>query len=244
MPIIAWVVLMAAAGGCSGGGPDSSDASPLGANRSTTTTAGDEVPENQAHLVAQSDGQVEVWSAPDDDEPFQVLSASTQANFLLTFLVVQEMDDGWLEVQLPTPPPGSTGFVRGDDISLSRHGFRIEVSRSEHMLRIFVGDGEVRAEPVAIGPDTPQAGTETFVKELLIPPDGTPYGGHVYGLAGYMSTPQQFGAGSGVVAIHATDPAQLGRDVPTGAIGMDRDVLESLVDPIGLPLGTPVVIEE
>ena len=68
---------------------------------------------------------------------------------------------------------------------------------------------------------------------------------YTYGLAGGTNTPQQFADGRGVLAIHAVaDPATLGRDAPTGAIGLDRGVLERLYENVGLPVGTPVTITE
>lgn len=235
-----------AAIGCSGDDSDSPGASEVGSRRTTTTNpdegaaAGDE-----SELVAQSTTQVEVWDAPDDDDATShVLSASSEPSGTLTFLVIERVDESWLAVQLPTPPAGSAGYVRTEDVSLSRHRYRIEVSRGGHALRVFAGEVEAITEPVGIGPDTPPTGTDTFIKELLIPPTGTPYGGHVYGLAGWTSTEQQFGLGAGVVAIHPADPATLGRDTPTGAIGVNPQVLTRLVDNIGLPLGTPVLIRD
>ena len=128
---------------------------------------------------------------------------------------------------------------------LTRHRFDIEVSRSAHTLRVLASGVETFNERVAIGPDTPAAGTSTYIKEVLLPPVGSVYDAqaYTYGLAGSANSPQQFADGTGVVAIHAVaDPATLGRDAPTGAIGMDRDVLRRLYESVGLPLGTPVKI--
>jgi hypothetical protein len=234
------------AGGCSGQGSDSSTTSEVGSSRgsgSATTEAG--TPgrlEADSQLVAQSDAQVEVWESPEEEAVSHMFSALTQPSGILTFTVLDEIGSGWLHVGLPSPPVGSTGYVKADSVSLNRHRYRIEVSRGAHTLKVFAGDVEALTVPVSIGPDAPPAETETYIKELLVPPDGTPYGGHVYGLAGWNSTEAQFGAGSGVVAIHAASPEVLGTDTPTGAIGTDRAVLTRLVDNIGLPLGTPVKI--
>lgn len=243
--LMAWVTVVAVASACSGDGSETADPSEVGANRSTTTVAGGAATSGTSQLVAQSTGQVEVWATPDADQASsQMLSAANEPSGKLTFLVLESLDDGWLEVQLPAPPPESTGFVREDDVTLTRHRYRMEVARGAHTLTVFAGGVEAMSEPVAIGPDAPAAGTNTFIKELLIPPDGTPYGGHVYGLAGWSSTEQNFGAGAGVVGIHAAAPAALGTDTLTGAIGTDPQVLIRLVDNYGLPLGTPVVIRQ
>jgi hypothetical protein len=243
--LAASVALLAMASGCSSDGPDSSDASEVGARRSTTTPTGDsESTSGSIQMVAQSTGQVEVWATPENEATSQMLSAATEPSGTLTFVVLETLDDGWLRVQLPEPPPGGTGYVREADVSLSRHRYQIVVSRGAHTLKVLAGGVEAIAEPVAIGPDAPSAGSSTFIKELLIPPDGTPYGGHVYGLAGWSSSEQEFGAGAGVVAIHAAAPAALGTDTLTGAIGTDAQVLTQLVDNVGLPLGTPVLVTD
>lgn len=220
---------------------DTPDASQVGSSTAPTASP-EEIVGDAAQVVAQSTEQVEVWEAADEGATSHVLSASTEPSHSLTFLVLEMLDDGWLEVQLPAPPPGTTGFVRTDDVTLTRHRYSIEVSRGAHTLTVLAGGVEAIVEPVAIGPDAPPAGTETFIKELLIPSGDTPYGGHVYGLAGWSNTEQQFGAGAGVVAIHAAAPAALGTDTLTGAIGADPEVLTRLVDGVGLPLGTPVHI--
>jgi hypothetical protein len=239
--LAAWAIALALSGACSS--DDTPDASGVGSSSPEPSSTSDTVG-GSAQLVAQSAGQVEVWEAADEDAASHMLSASTEPSQTLTFLVLEMVDDGWLEVQLPAPPPGTTGFVRTDDVDLSRHRYAIEVSRGEHTMTVLAGGVEAIVEPVAIGPDAPPAGTATYIKELLIPPDGTPYGGHVYGLAGWSNTEQQFGAGAGVVAIHGAAPAALGTDTLTGAIGTDPDVLTRLVDRVGLPLGTPVSITD
>lgn len=206
-----------------------------------TTPTGTET----SQLVAQSTGQVEVWSSATDegDATSQMLSASSELNGILTFLVVSRVDDEWLEVQLPTAPVGSRGFVHVADVSLSRHRFRIEVARAAHTMKVFVGNAEAISGPVSFGPDAPPPGTMTFVKELLIPSsEESPYGGHVYGLAGWPNTEAQINTGPGVVAIHTVAGDQLGRDLDAGAIGTDQQTITQMVDTIGLPLGTPVIV--
>ncbi len=240
--LAASVVMLAMTNGCSTSDPP--DTSQVGSTPNTTVLPTDTAASGTIQMVAQSTGQVEVWATADEESTSQMLSASTEPSEVLTFLVVETLDDGWLEVQLPAPPPGGTGFVREGDVNLSRHRYQIQISRGAHTLTVIAGGVEAMTEPVAIGPDAPPAGTNTYIKELLIPPDGTPYGGHVYGLAGWSSTTQQFGAGAGVVAIHATAEAALGTDTLTGAIGTDAGVLGRLVDTVGLPLGTPVAITE
>jgi hypothetical protein len=234
------------ASGCSGGDDDPSAAAEERAGESTASVPDDasSTAVEQSQLVAQSDAEVEVWERPDEDDPSQVLAAEEMPSEKLTFLVLEELDDEWLEVQLPTPPLGATGYLRRSDVSLNRHRYHIEISRSEHSIKVFAGDVEAINEPVAIGPDAPAADTTTYVKELLFLSPDTPYAGHVYGLAGWSNTVDQLGSGQGVVAIHGTNPEALGTDSLTGAVGVDQRVLNRMANNIGLPLGTPVTIRD
>jgi hypothetical protein len=203
--------------------------------------------EDGSFLVAQaSEDEINVWDEPGEPDAFtKTLKAADETSGIVTFLVQERKADGWLEVQLPGPPVGSTGFILERDVVLTRHRYDIEISRGGHTLRVLASGVEAFNERVAIGPDTPPAGTSTYIKEVLLPPPGSVYDpqAYTYGLAGATNSKQQFADGAGVVAIHAVaDPATLGGDAPTGAVGMDRAILERLYEGIGLPLGTPVEI--
>jgi hypothetical protein len=223
--------------------PDSSETSISLPEARTPTTV-----EDGSFLVAQAgDNTIHVWDEPDGEPDDFTLSlkAADETSGILTFLVEERKADGWLKVELPGAPAGSSGYILERDVVLTRHRFDIEISRGAHTLRVLASGVETFNERVAIGPDTPAAGTSTYIKEVLLPPVGSVYDAqaYTYGLAGSANSPQQFADGRGVVAIHAVaDPATLGRDAPTGAIGMDRDVLRRLYESVGLPLGTPVKI--
>jgi hypothetical protein len=247
------VVAALATGACSGGDDTTAEeTSGISGEASETTFS---LPESRtattvpdgSFLVAQAlDAEIKVWDQPGDPEDFtQTLAAADETSGILTFLVQERQSDGWLHVQLPTAPLGGTGYILEGDVVLTQHRFDIQVSRGAHTLKVLANGIEAFNEQVAIGPDTPPAGTSTFIKEALLPPPGSVYdpSAYTYGLAGAANSKQQFADGSGVVAIHAVEnPATLGRDAPTGAIGMDRGVLERLYESIGLPLGTPVEI--
>jgi hypothetical protein len=217
---------------------------------SATEPSTDGAPDDAGNdvLVATSTRDVPVWSSPSDDgRPVETLSPARQTSGQVVCVVAQELTDDWLEVFPPTAPAGHTGWVKRSDVELSRHRFRIEVSLSEHTLTLYAGHGEALSAPVAIGTaDSPEAGTTSFIKDLVEPPDPRgPYVRYAYGLAGATNDVAAFRAGRGVVAIHGTaDPSTLGRDVPTGSIGVDPPVITRMVDAIGLPLGTPVDIVE
>ena len=199
-------------------------------------------------LVAASTEELPVWGSPGDgDRPVETVSAAQQSSGQVICVVLRERGDEWLEVALPTAPAGHSGWVKRADVTLSRHRFRIEVSRSKHTLTLHTGDAETITARVAIGTaDGPEAGTTLFIKDLVKPPNPSgPYARYAYGLSGSANDLAAFRAGRGVVAIHGVvDPSTLGRDVPVGSIAVAPDVMSRMVETYGLPLGTPVDVVE
>ncbi|HEY6416123.1 MAG TPA: L,D-transpeptidase, partial [Acidimicrobiales bacterium] len=182
-------------------------------------------------------------SAQEGADELVTLSATDEVSGKIICLVVQQVGD-WVEVQLPSGPADRTGWIARDEVTLSRHRFRIEVSRSDHSLTLYIGEIVALSSPVALGPDAPPAGEHLFIKELVEPPDPAgPYRLYAYGLSGADNALEQFTDGAGVVGIHGTaDPTALGAESAAGAIGVGDDIMTRLVDTIGLPLGTPVDI--
>jgi lipoprotein-anchoring transpeptidase ErfK/SrfK len=113
------------------------------------------------------------------------------------------------------------------------------------VLTVTEGEREVLRAPVGVGTtDTPTPGGRYYLKELLQPPtpDG-PYGPYAYGLSGFSNVLTSFAGGEGVIGIHGTDaPDLVGTDVSNGCLRLANDVVVRLVEEVGLPLGTPVVI--
>ena len=210
---------------------------------STSTTARPTVAE-----VAQANTDaIDVFADATADAPIQRITAADATaapNIPLVFLVKDTTDDR-LEVYLPVPPSGGTGWVRRSDVSVSSVPFRIEVALGEHRVRVYERNREVLDEPAGIGTtDRPQPGRGYYLKELLQPPsaDG-PYGAYAYSLSGFTTALTSFSSGAGLVGIHGTNDATgVGQDTPSGSIRLTNEVLARLVDEIGLPLGTPVEI--
>jgi hypothetical protein len=224
------------------------------ATETTDTTAGPgdpdtgdaTTPEEGTSLVGLARGDsIGVWTTPNEDvRPDRTLRASDEPNGQIVMLVKQELGPTWLEVYLPTAPPGSTGWVQRSDLTLSRHRFRIEVARSTHTLTVYAGEVSALEAPVAIGPDAPEPSVGLYIKSLLEPADADgPYGRYAYGLSGSASRTDAFQSGSGLVAVHGTgDESTLGQDVTRGSLAIGAEDLNRLVSSIGLPLGTPVDI--
>jgi hypothetical protein len=243
------ILLVAALTGaaCTGERPELADE--LDATTSTTsdaTTTTDPVP--PAEVAEAREDAIEVFDDETSDTPSQEITAegtTSAAEIPLVFLV-KERGEERIEVYLPIEPAGSTGWVRAADVTLSGVPFRIEIELTDRRLRVFDGDDLQVDEPAGIGPDRPEPGDGIYLTELVQPPDDEgPYGTYAYGLAGSPALREGLEDGEGVVGIHGTDNVDLvGTDMPVGSIALTADVLARLVDDLGLPLGTPVIINE
>lgn len=157
----------------------------------------------------------------------------------LVFLVEGEWE-AWLEVRIPEPPTGTTGWIRAEHVDTSEHRVRIHVDLGEHLLEVARDGRTVLRAPVAVGSkDAPEPGL-TFVTERARPANGgTGYGARVLPLAGYANGPDTLFRGDGLVALHEVhDPLALGQDTSRGSLGLAPDDLARLFDLA--PLGTPV----
>jgi hypothetical protein len=239
--------------GCSGSDePDGSEAGAVTSpaddpsDVSTDGARGDDADDPDLVYVAESlDSRLVVRGAAQSDaRELATLRADEQVSGRITCLLVQQVGD-WVEVVLPVELE-RTGWVERDEVAISRHDFRIEVSRGDHELTLTMGDAAELTAPVALGPDAPAVGSELFITELIEPPTGADvYRRYAYGLSGSENDLAAFRAGDGVVAVHGVANADaLGRDVERGSIGVGRDVITTMVDVHGLPLGTPVMIVE
>lgn len=195
------------------------------------------------HLVAHADGSpLEVRDRPVDGDVQHRLSNPNENGSPLVVLV-QERRGDWLKVDLPVRPNGSQGWIHRDEVQLTTHTYRIEVSVSERRYRLFRGDEVVMESAVAIGArDTPTPGGSFYIKELLQPPNpNTVYGPYAFGLSGFSNVLEDFAGGQGVIGIHGTDhPDAIGNEVSSGCIRLPNDRITELVGV--LPLGTPVDI--
>ncbi|MSO86177.1 MAG: murein L,D-transpeptidase [Acidimicrobiia bacterium] len=241
-------------GACAGERPE------LGQLGTTTTTTATVVTEPTAGITipavaAQAQGtSIQIFDDATIATPTErfkagvitTAEATSAPGIPIVFLVKKVVPvKGRYEVYLPLRPNGSTGWVDADDVEVSSINNRIEVSLTDHRLRLFAGDEIVLDEPVGVGrADRPTPGGVYYVKELLRPPNQNgPYGTYAYGLSGFSDVLTNFNGGTGVIGIHGTnDPAALGTDVSSGCIRLDNKVISRIVEEIGIPLGTPVEI--
>lgn len=197
------------------------------------------------YVVATTSAPVAVHQVPEGTSRSRVLDPAAEVGGQLVFLVKEETPD-WLEVYLPLRPNGSTGWLRSGDVELYEHDYRIELSLSQRRLVLFEGSAVVMDEPIGVGGDeTPTPGGIYYLKELLRPPDPAGfYGPYAYGLSGFSNVLTDFAGGEGVIGLHGTnDPSSVGRNVSNGCIRMANITITRLVEQVGLPLGTPVVVK-
>lgn len=199
--------------------------------------------------IAQAKGDaLEIFDAPDGEKATTVEAAdvlTAPESTPLVFLVKERTAD-WIEVYLPIRPNGSTGWARLSDVTLTSTTLHLVVNLGEFTLKVFDGEDVVLASAIGLGRDElPTPGGVYFIRELLQPPDPKGvYGPFAYGLSGYSPVLETFGDGDAVIGIHGTnDPSSIGKAVSHGCIRLPNEVIEQLVLEIGLPLGTPVVVE-
>jgi lipoprotein-anchoring transpeptidase ErfK/SrfK len=146
----------------------------------------------------------------------------------------------WYHVRLPIRPNGTTGWVRGSDVTRRDLGERIEVDLSDHRLWRITDGRTVATFEVGVGaPATPTVPGHYFVWARVPSDPSGPYGVLALGLSGFSDVITDW-AGGGRLAIHGTaDAADRGADVSHGCVRVFNPQMASLAD---VSLGTPVWI--
>jgi lipoprotein-anchoring transpeptidase ErfK/SrfK len=236
--------LLALAGACGGGaaaGPPGTVSSNAGVPVAEIAAA--HPADEGATTVARPTVDTEVFAAPGAAEPVQVLPARSEFGSPLALVVVDDEVDGWLEVQLPTRPNGSTGWIRAAGVETRTVTVAVHVEVAARHLVVTDGGRVVLDTPVAVGaPGTPTPTGTFFVVDKLATgqPDGA-YGPFAFGLSAHSEVLTEFAGGDGQVGIHGTsDPTSIGRPVSNGCVRVPNEVAAQLEDL--LPLGTPVTI--
>jgi lipoprotein-anchoring transpeptidase ErfK/SrfK len=243
--VLAVLAVALVAGACTGERPEVAAPSTTSEAEATTTTT---VPEPPVAEVAQAiSSTIDVYASEDAATPARqiVSGVDTTVDTIPIVFLVRSTGADRHEVYLPVRPNGSRGWVNATDVVVTPIPYRIEVGISEHRIRVFQDDEIIVDEPVGVGrEDRPTPGGIYYLKELLKPPDPNgAYGTYAYGLSGFSTVLSSFNGGAGVIGIHGTnEPEAIGTDVSSGCIRLRNEVIERLVEDIGLPLGTPVEV--
>lgn len=218
---------------------------------STSTTAAPTTTTEPAPVAAEvamaKETAIDVFASEDATEAVRQLVSGVDTSvdtIPVVFLVKAPVDGARVEVYLPVPPSGTSGWVNTADVDVSTVPYRIEVGISENRIRIFRDEEQIVDEPVGGASDCPAPGGIYFLKELLQPTDpNSVYGSFAYGLSGFSNVREGFNGGPPVIGIHGTDdPDSVGGDVASGCVSVPNAVIERFVNEIRLPLGTPVEI--
>lgn len=199
-------------------------------------------------IVAQAKQPlVSVRQAPADDAALVAELAHPAASGApLVFRVVDggASTAGWLHVQLPIEPNGSTGWIRRETVSLSENPYRIRIDRASFSLEVFHEGRLWLSTMIAVGTgETPTPVGEFYLRELLEPSDpGGAYGPYAFGLSGFSEVLDSFGGNDqAIIGIHGTnDPSAIGTTVSSGCIRVENAIIEQMAAVV--PLGTPVEV--
>jgi lipoprotein-anchoring transpeptidase ErfK/SrfK len=157
--------------------------------------------------------------------------------------VIGRPDAGWLHVELPIRPNGSTGWIPATGVELTQTAYRVSVSLAARVLTVTDGGRAVFTTPVAVGkPSTPTPPDETYLWELIRPDDPSgAYGPYIFGLAEYSDAYTVFNGGDAQIGIHGQDePWSIGLAASNGCVRLPNTAITQLA--AILPLGTPVSI--
>jgi lipoprotein-anchoring transpeptidase ErfK/SrfK len=252
-------LLFALALALAGCGGDSGKAT-LGNHEVTTTPPTTAAQPNQSYIAAVNPTvtKISIYDKPNGtatrsmDNPWLYDPTVPTSKVPQVFLVKQQRNDGWVEVLLPVRPNGSTGWVKGSDVTLTPNTFRIDVALGAHTITVHKGAAVIYTGPVAVGatdpplPDvgkpTPTPTGEYYLRVLLQAPDpNTVYGPYAYGLSSHSDALDSYAGGDAEVGIHGNNDASvLGKNATHGCIRMDNDAITMLAKQ--LPLGTPVSV--
>lgn len=231
---VASVVLATVVAGCGGGDPVGQGSSGSAPAASATSPA----PFSRA-VVKASSGSVEVFAAP-DGKVVHRLPVRTTYGSTRVFLV-RKVEGGWVQVDLPVRPNGSTGWVRASQVRVEDVRDVVEINLSARTVTASV-QGKVATSKAAIGTaDNPTPKGRFYITDLVVPPDPKgAYGALALGLSAHSETLQEFGKGDGQAAIHGTnDPASIGKAVSHGCVRVPDPMVTFLKQ---VKLGTPVII--
>lgn len=184
------------------------------------------------------------YSAAPGGAPVGTLDATNPFGAPQALAVIGTPDgSGWLHVEVPVRPNGSTGWIRASGVAISRTGYRVLVDRAARTLTVTDAGQTVLSTPAAVGsPSSPTPAGTTYLWELIRPdnPAGA-YGPYIFGLAEFSDTYALFNGGDAQIGIHGQDePWSIGRAVSHGCVRLPNDVITRLAGM--LPLGTPVTI--
>lgn len=155
------------------------------------------------------------------------------------FLVVGSQP-GWLQVQLPVRPNGTTGWVSADQVATSTVGDYLLATLSTYRLDHYRDGKLVDSFPIGIGVPATPTPTGTFYIWAIQDAPGPPYDPAILALSAFSPTLTNWPLG-GIVGVHGwQDPSVEGKQISNGCLRMHPGDVSKLEK--DLPLGTPIQI--
>lgn len=193
-------------------------------------------------LIAQPKGaSVRVFAQPDGRGARRLRPRALEGRRIpLRFMVVAQRP-GWVRVQLPSRPNGSTGWVRRRTVRLTTTPYRLIIDRRRHRLTVLNRNRLTAREPIAVGASaTPTPRGTYYVTDLIRSRDPF-YGPYALGLSAHSRVLTSYAGGNGQLGIHGTNqPSSIGKDVSHGCIRVSNRFIRRLARAV--PPGTPVEI--
>ncbi len=200
------------------------------------------LPEDTA-LVGMARGELDVYAAPEDDEPILALPATTILETVTVVTIVEGPIEGWARVMLPVRPNGSEGWVRTADIEIYVVEGRLLVDLSEKTITYYRGGEVMLSSTVAVGTGRNPTPTGHFfvTDNVTMANPNSPWGPHALGLSGRSDTITEYNGGDGIIGIHGTNrPDSIGQAASLGCVRLPNDVITAIHQMVSI--GTPVEI--
>lgn len=157
-------------------------------------------------------------------------------------LLVEKTVPGWVKVQLPTRPNGSTGWVEAAQVKVETVNDEITIDLAARRMTIVVDGQPLTTTSVAVGSKADPTPTGRFYVIDRMRPSNSDggYGTFALGLSAHSTTLSEFGSGDGQIGIHGTNESDsIGKAVSHGCIRVPTGAASLLAR---IPLGTPVTI--
>ena len=239
--VLAAVAVTSVVSACAGGAPSTGAAATTGGVTGGAEASASPGPPTAQRAVSLHGALVVHRSAAAASAVAARLPASTPLGSPRV-LLVRSVVPGWVQVDLPTRPNGSSGWVAAADVRVETVDDQITVDLASRRLTLVIGGKTLATTPVAVGSTSNPTPTGRFyVTDRVSPTDpGGSYGVFALGLSAHSATLSEFGSGDGQIGIHGTNaPDSIGKAVSHGCVRVPDDVARMLES---VPLGTPVVI--
>ena len=148
----------------------------------------------------------------------------------------------WLQIRIPMPPKGRTGWVRASALSsLHRVRTRLVVERGRLRATLYRSDRRIWTSPIGVGKTaTPTPAGRFWIRESFrVANRGGMYGPWAFGTSSYSLLSDW--PGGGVIGIHGTNEPHLIPGRPShGCMRLPNPAISRLYQL--MPIGTPVEI--